>query len=102
MGWDIGSIDITPSEPIKAGEKFDILYAATNNGYDDEPAHTDHIEMWRSDGAKPVDEWRTSEPTRSLDAYAILVEVPGQEAGYYDIKVTLHDGTALGRSLHIE
>ena len=43
---------------------------------------------------------RTSEPTRSLDAYAILVEVPGQEAGYYDIKVTLHDGT-LGRSLHI-
>jgi hypothetical protein len=31
-----------------------------------------------------------------------LVEVPGQEAGYYDIKVTLHDGTGLGRSLHIE
>ena len=102
MGWDISSIDITPSEPIKAGEPFVILYAATNNGYTEEPPHTDHIEMWRSDGAKPVDEHKTSETTGAGSAYAISVDVPGQDAGFYDIKVTLHDGTGLGRSLHIQ
>jgi hypothetical protein len=102
MGWDISSIDITPSEPIKAGEPFVILYAATNNGYTEEPPHTDHIEMWRSDGAKPVDEWKTSDTTRAGDAYAISVDVPAQHDGFYDIKVTLHDGTGLGRSLHIQ
>ena len=102
MGWDIDSIDVSPSEPIKAGEPFVILYAATNNGSTEEPPHTDHIEMWRSDGAKPVDEWKTSQTSPPGDGYSILVDVPGQEAGYYDIKVTLHDGTGLGRSLHIE
>jgi hypothetical protein len=102
MGWDISSIDVSPSEPTRAGEPFVILYAATNNGYDEEAPHSDHVEMWRSDGAKPVDEWKTSETTRSNDAYAISVDVPGQQTGYYDIMVTLHDGTALGRSLRVE
>jgi len=102
MGWELSSIDISPSEPIRAGEPFVMLYAATNNGFHEEPPHSDHIEMWASDGSKPVDVWKTSETTRSNDAYAISVDVAGQHAGWYDIKVTLHDGTALGRSLHVE
>ena len=101
MGWDIDSIDVSPSEPIKAGEPFVILYAATNNGSAEEPPHTDHIEMWRSDGTKPVDEWKTSATSPAGDGYSIWwTWQPGR--GYYDIKVTLHDGTGLGRSLHIE
>ena len=58
--------------------------------------------MWRSDGHKPLDVHRSTEPARSGEAYAVLIEGPGQDAGFYDIKVTLPDGTGLGRSLHIQ
>ena len=102
MAFDVGDIDITPSPPIRAGEEFKILYAATNNGSADEPSHTDHVEMWRHDGHKSLDVFEKTDPARAGDAYSVLVDVPAQEAGFYDIMVTLPDGTGRGRSLRVE
>jgi hypothetical protein len=102
MAFDVGDIDITPSPPIRAGEEFKIVYAATNNGSVDEPAHSDHVEMWRSDGQKPLDVWVNAEQARAGEAYAVIVDVPAQEAGFYDITVTPPHGTGRGRSLHVE
>jgi hypothetical protein len=102
MAFEVGDIDILPAEPIRAGEEFKIIYAATNNGSADEPAHTDHVEMWRSDGQKPLDVHMTTDPARAGDAYSVIVDVPAQEAGFYDIMVTLPDGTGRGRSLRLE
>jgi hypothetical protein len=102
MGFDIADIDVTPAEPIRAGEAFVIIYAATNNGSVDDPGHSDHVQMWRSDGHKPLDVHVSTEPTRVGEVYSMLVDVPAQDAGFYDIMVTPADGTGRGRSLHVQ
>jgi hypothetical protein len=101
MGFSFGQDDIKISNPEPANQPFSFNYEATNNGPDD-PGHYDHVQIWGSDGTVIVDEYISAPATSAGGLYGAIVHVPALEPGYYDVAITLEDGTAAGTTIIVQ
>ncbi len=101
MGFNFSQSDISISNPISANQSFKISYEATNNGPDD-PGHQDHVQIWGSDGSVILDEYHTAPDTLTGALYGVIIDVPALEPGYYDVAITLADGTAAGSTIIVQ
>ncbi len=99
MGFQLDPIQT--NNPYPAGQGGRASYQATNLGPDD-PGHQDHIELWGSDGSKPLDRWEDIMPTATGSLYGVFIDLPSLAAGIYDLKVTLPDDTAVGTSVIVQ
>lgn len=101
MGFQFDSSGIQISNPVAAGTPFRFSYQVTNTGPDD-GGHQDHVEIWGNDGSKPVDSMENAPPSVAGGLYGVFVSVPALNAGYYDVKITLADGTAAGTTAIVQ
>ncbi len=92
---------IQPNNPYPANAGGRVSYRVSNLGPDEPSGHQDHIQMWGTSG-KPVDEMRTVPATVAGGAYGVLIDLPSLNAGYYDLSVTLPDGTATGTTVIVQ
>ena len=101
MGFYIDTSYFQLNNPYPAGQEFRILYEVDNTGPDD-PGHDDYVQVWGSDGSKPVDKNESAPESVAGGRYGVFVDIPALEPGYYDISVTLPDGTAAGSTIIVE
>jgi hypothetical protein len=101
MGFDFSQQDIAVSNPVSAGSSFRFSYQATNNGPDD-AGHDDHVQMWGSDGTVVLDEQHTAPASQTGGLYGVFVDVHALHPGYYDVAITLGDGTAAGTTVIVQ
>jgi hypothetical protein len=101
MSFSFDQSNISISNPIPANQEFKFHYEATNNGPDD-PGHYDHVQIWGSDGSMILDEYETAPSTDAGGLYGVIVSVPALPPGYYDVAITLEDGTAAGTTIIVQ
>jgi hypothetical protein len=101
MGFSFGQDDIKISNPEPANQPFSFNYEVSNTGPDD-PGHYDHVQIWGSDGTVIMDEYRSAPASTTNGIYGVIVDVPGLEPGYYDVAITLADGTAAGSTIIVQ
>jgi len=99
MGWQMDPIQTNNPYTSGAGGRFS--YRVTNTGPDD-AGHEDHIQMWGSDGSKPIDRMEAVVGTQAGGLYGVLIDLPALNPGYYDVSVTLPDGTATGTTVIVQ
>jgi hypothetical protein len=100
MSFTLDFSQIEQSNPFAAStDRF--VYEAVNTGPDD-PGHQDYVQMWGSDGSVLVDGYFDTPPCPAGGSYGVFVDVAPLAAGYYDISVTLPDGTAAGTTLIVQ
>jgi hypothetical protein len=98
---EIESIDIKPSTHVSVGDTVQIIWTVNNTGTGIEPAHYDHIQVWRSDGVQPLDTWSDCEELTAGMTYMNIVEAPGLDSGFYDVMITLPNGSGKGGSFQV-
>jgi len=101
MSFSFDQSNISIPNPVSANTDFKIHYEATNNGPDD-PGHYDHVQIWGSDGTMILDEYETAPATITGGLYGVIISVPALEPGYYDVAITLEDGTAAGSTIIVQ
>ncbi len=93
---------IQPNNPYPANAGGRVHYRVSNTGPDEPAGHQDHIQMWASDGSKPIDKMESVPGTQTGGAYGVFIDLPTLGAGYYDLSVTLPDGTATGTTVIVQ
>ena len=78
-----------------------LVYNVTNNGPDD-PGHQDYVQMWDSDGMMWLDQNFDAPQSAAGGSYGVFLDVTPLSEGYYDLAVTLPDGTALGTTVIVQ
>lgn len=101
MGFFFDSSYIRLSNPYPASQPFKFAYEVDNTGPDD-AGHDDRVQMWSSSGTVVLDRTQSAPPSVSGGRYGVLVDVPALEPGYYDVSVTLFDGTAAGSTAIVQ
>jgi hypothetical protein len=101
MAFQIDSSNISFPRPAPAGSAFRLNYEVTNLGPDDS-GHQDHVQVWGSDGSQPVNNMENAPPSVAGGLYGVFVDIPPLNAGYYDVSVTLPDGTGAGSTIIVE
>jgi hypothetical protein len=101
MGFTIDSSYFHLNNPYPAGQAFRINYEVDNTGPDD-AGHDDYVQMWGSDGTKYIDQNEHAPESTAGGRYGVFVDIPALEPGYYDISVTLPDGTAAGSTIIVQ
>jgi hypothetical protein len=101
MGFSFSQTDIHIVNPVSTGQAFTFNYEVTNTGPDD-PGHYDHVQIWGSDGTVVLDDYRSAPASAAGGLYGVLVDVPALEPGYYDVAITLADGTAAGATIIVQ
>jgi hypothetical protein len=100
MSFTIDFSHIEQNNPFPAGTDR-LVYNVTNNGPDD-PGHQDHVQMWGSDGTVYLDQYVDAPESTAGGSYGVFLDVSALEPGYYDLSVTLPDGTALGTTVIVQ
>ncbi len=100
MSFTLDFSQIEQSNPFPVSTDR-VVYEAVNNGPDD-PGHQDHVQMWGSDGSVQVDGYLDTPPCQAGGLYGVFVDVSPLPAGYYDLSVTLPDGTAAGTTVIVQ
>ena len=100
MSFTFSQSDIYIDNPVAANQDFKINYQVTNDGPDD-PGHYDHVQIWGSNGTI-LDEYENAPATIAGGLYGVIVDVPALEPGYYDVAITLDDGTAAGSTIIVQ
>jgi hypothetical protein len=101
MGFQLTQGDIDIQNPYTAGMHALIRYRPTNTGPDD-AGHVDIVRMWSSDGRN---DWtfNVQAPASAAGArYDAAFSTPELDAGYYDVAITLPDGTAVGTTVIVQ
>ena len=101
MGFSFSQDDIKIGNPEPANQSFSFNYEVTNNGPDD-PGHYDHVQIWASDGTVIMDDHRSAPASIAGGLYGVIVDVPALQPGYYDVAITLSDGTAAGSTIIVQ
>jgi hypothetical protein len=101
MGFYFPQSYIHLANPYPQGSGFRLNYEVDNTGPDD-PGHSDHVELWASDGTKVIDRYEQVAATTSGQRYGVFVDVGSLNAGYYDLAITLPDGTASGSTVIVQ
>ena len=101
MGFSFSESDIKLNNPEPANQAFKFNYEVTNNGPDDS-GHYDHVQIWGSDGTVILDEYVSAPASVAGGLYGAFVDVPALEPGYYDVAITLADGTAAGSTIIVQ
>jgi hypothetical protein len=101
MGWQFSTDDFSFPSPASAGSAFRVAYQVTNTG-SDEPAHSDRVQMWGSDGTQHIDQYEHAPDCVAGGLYGVFVDIPPMQPGFYDISVTLPDGTGAGASIIVQ
>jgi len=101
MGFYIDSTYFQLNNPYSSGTAIALTYRVDITGSDD-PGHDDYVQVWGSDGTKWVDEYISAPATTAGNWYGTIVNVPPLEPGYFDISVTLPDGTAAGATIIVQ
>ena len=68
----------------------------------DDPGHYDHVQIWDSGGTVWMDDYRSAPASVANGLYGVLVDVPALQPGYYDVAITLDDGTAAGSTIIVQ
>lgn len=101
MGYQFSQTDIQVHNPYPANEAFRLVYEVEVTDTDD-PGHYDYVQMWGSDGTKWLDQNESAPETPAGGRYGVFIDIPALPAGYYDISITLPDGTAAGATIIVE
>ena len=100
MSFTIDFGHITQNNPFPAGT--DRLVYNVDNGGPDDPGHQDYVQMWGSDGTVFLDQWVDAPPSVTGGNYGVFLDVNALDPGYYDLSVTLPDGTAGGTTVIVQ
>jgi hypothetical protein len=101
MGFQFSQSDIQLNNPYPVGQDFRFVYEVDNLGPDDS-GHDDHVQIWGSDGSTPVDRQEQAPPSSAGGRYGVFVDVSALAAGYYDVMITLPDGTTAGSTIIVQ
>jgi hypothetical protein len=101
MGFYLDSSYIQLYNPYTAGQDFRVTYEVDNGGPDD-PGHYDYVQLWDSSGTKWIDRNEQAPASTAGGRYGVVVDVPALQAGYYDISITLPDGTSAGSTIIVQ
>jgi hypothetical protein len=100
MGFQIDPIQT--NNPYPAGTAGGRASYQVHNTGPDDPGHQDHIQMWGSDGSQPVNIMETAPPSQAGGLYGVFIDIPPLNAGFYDLSVTLPDGTGIGTTVIVQ
>jgi hypothetical protein len=101
MGFTFDESHFNLGNPHSAGQPIRVNYEVDNTGPDDS-GHSDYVQVWGSDGTKHLDRYESAPASITGGRYGVFVDVPALQAGYYDISVTLPDGTAAGSTIIVQ
>jgi hypothetical protein len=101
MAFSISQTDIHVPHPAPANSGFRISYEVTNLGPDDY-GHHDHVQVWGSGNSSIIDNYFDAPQSVTNGVYGVLVDVPPLHPGYYDIAITLPDGTSAGTTVIVQ